>query len=256
VSLTFDVDIETPYRFRHADAERRLSQLSEGRYGVRRGLPRILELLEEERIPATFFVPGRTALDFAEELRAIVSGGHEIGHHGHDHLDLSRREPTAARGELAGGLEALERSLGVRPRGYRAPHWTLTPETFELLWEHDFAYDSSLMEDDRPYMLLDEAGDPTLVEFPVHWSLDDYVYFGYESAEGGRMSAPGAVMEIWMSEIGVAAKESRHLTLTMHPECIGRPYRLEMLRELIRRSRREHSIAFMTLDEVARILEG
>jgi peptidoglycan-N-acetylglucosamine deacetylase len=256
VSLTFDVDIETPARFRFDDADRRLSQLSEGRYGIRRGLPRVLELLEEERIPATFFVPGRTAAGFADALQAIAAGGHEIGHHGHEHADLSRCAPDVAGDELAGGLEALERELGVRPSGYRAPHWTLTPETLALLWEHGFVYDSSLMEDDRPYLLLDEAGDRTLVEFPVHWSLDDYVYFGYDSCEGGRMSAPEAVMEIWMSEVKAAARERRHLTLTMHPECIGRPYRLDMLRELLRRARREHSVAFMTLGDVAQILEG
>jgi peptidoglycan/xylan/chitin deacetylase (PgdA/CDA1 family) len=256
VSLTFDVDVETPYRSRHADAERRLSQLSEGRYGIRRGLPRVLELLAEEGIPGTFFVPGRTALDFAEQLRPLAGAGHEVGHHGHDHADLSRCEPSAAGAELAHGLEALERGLGVRPLGYRAPHWTLTPETLELLWEHDFVYDSSLMEDDRPYLVLQDPGDRKLVEFPVHWSLDDYVYFGYDSADGGRMAPPGAVMEIWMSEVRAAAKEGRHLTLTMHPECIGRPYRLEMLAELIRRARREHSIAFMTLGDVARLLEG
>jgi peptidoglycan/xylan/chitin deacetylase (PgdA/CDA1 family) len=256
VSLTFDVDIETPYRSRYPDAERRLSQLSEGRYGIRRGLPRILELLAEEGIPATFFVPGRTVLDFTDALRPLADGGHEVGHHGHDHADLSRREPADAAGELARGLEALQGGLGVRPLGYRAPHWTLTPETLELLWEHGFVYDSSLMEDDRPYLVLQETGAAKLVEFPVHWSLDDWIYFGYDSADGGRLAAPGAVLEIWMSEVRAAAREGRHLTLTMHPECIGRPYRVEMLRDLIRRARREHSIAFMTLAGVARLLEG
>jgi peptidoglycan-N-acetylglucosamine deacetylase len=256
LSLTFDVDIETPWRFRFGDADRRLSQLSEGRYGIRRGLPRVLELLEDEEISATFFVPGRTAADFAEALGPIVAAGHEIGHHGHDHADLSETDPGLASDELARGLEALERELGVRPAGYRAPCWTLTPETLELLWEHGFAYDSSLMEDDRPYFLVDEGSDRRLVEFPVHWSLDDYVYFGYDTHQGGRMSAPETVMDIWASEVRTAARERRHLSLTMHPECIGRPYRIEMLRTLLDLARSEHSVVFRTLGDVAGILQG
>jgi peptidoglycan-N-acetylglucosamine deacetylase len=254
LSLTFDVDVETPYRFRFADAERRLSQLSEGRYGVRRGLPRVLDLLDEQGIRATFFVPGRTACDFADALGPVVARGHEVAHHGHDHADLSECDPDAAEGELVRGVEALERELGVRPLGYRAPCWTLTPETLELLFDHGFAYDSSLMEDDRPYLLRDERRGGTLLEFPVHWSLDDFVYFGYGTAEGGRMAAPGAVMEVWMSEVRAAARERRHLSLTMHPECIGRPYRLEMLRALLDETRREHSAVFRPLGDVARIL--
>lgn len=61
VSFTFDVDAEAGWLGEGEEYARRLTILSEGRYGVVRGVPRILELLRRYDIPATFFVPGYTA---------------------------------------------------------------------------------------------------------------------------------------------------------------------------------------------------
>jgi hypothetical protein len=70
VSLTVDVDAEAGWLGEGAEYSRRLTILSEGRYGVVRGIPRILELLRRYEIPATFFWSidgganaGRTRID-------------------------------------------------------------------------------------------------------------------------------------------------------------------------------------------------
>lgn len=152
VSFTFDVDAESGFLGDGPEYARRLTTLSEGRFGVVRGLPRILELLAAHAIPATFFVPGHTADAHPAAVRAILDGGHEVGHHGYLHLRTDRISLPEQRDEIERGLAALDRVGAPRPVGYRSPAWEMTEETFDLLAAAGFAYDSSCMGDDRPYV--------------------------------------------------------------------------------------------------------
>ena len=113
--------------------------------------------------------------------------------------------------------------------GYRSPAWELTPETAALLIARGFAYDSSLMGDDRPYWHA--AGGGRILELPIHWSLDDYIWFAM-----GRRTQPTATsawIEAWTDELACAASEDRPTTLTFHPEVIGRGYRAVALGRLL-----------------------
>src|SRR6478752_4462855 len=75
VSLTFDLDAEAGWIGTGRPYGRRLSALSEGRFGVVRGTPRLLDLLAQHQIQATFFVPGYTASLYPDTVRAIVAAG-------------------------------------------------------------------------------------------------------------------------------------------------------------------------------------
>jgi hypothetical protein len=189
VSLTFDVDAEAGWLGEGGEQyARRLTTLSEGRFGVVRGLPRIAEALARHGLAATFFVPGYTAELHSEAIVALVDAGHEIGHHGYLHLRSDKVDADAQRAEIERGFAALEAAGLPRPVGYRSAAWELTPETFDLLIEQDFAYDSSCMCDDRPYW--EEWHGRRILELPVHWSLDDWPRFGWTIDRGGNMSDP------------------------------------------------------------------
>jgi peptidoglycan/xylan/chitin deacetylase (PgdA/CDA1 family) len=221
VSLTFDVDAEAGWLGEGGEQyARRLTTLSEGRFGVVRGLPRIAEALARHGLAATFFVPGYTAELHSEAIVALVDAGHEIGHHGYLHLRSDKVDADAQRAEIERGFAALEAAGLPRPVGYRSAAWELTPETFDLLIEQDFAYDSSCMCDDRPYW--EEWHGRRILELPVHWSLDDWPRFGWTIDRGGNMSDPRELTYSWQAEIDLARAEGRHLVLTMHPEVIGR----------------------------------
>ena len=230
VALTFDVDGEAPWLGEGIHNERRLTLLSQGRYGPVRGLGRILDLLAELDIRATFYVPGHTADHHPEAVTAILAGGHEVGHHGYLHLGTEDLDAGGQRGELEAGLAALARH-GVRPAGYRSPGWELTPETLALLAGLGFTYDSSLMADDRPYW--ETSGTEPLLELPGHWSLCDWPFFGWTPYHGGLLADPARVERIWLEEYESARQEHRAITYTMHPEAIGRGYLLRMLRRVI-----------------------
>jgi peptidoglycan/xylan/chitin deacetylase (PgdA/CDA1 family) len=249
VTLTFDVDAEAGWLGEAESYRRRLTTLSEGRFGVVRGMPRILQLLRQHGIPATFFVPGYTAEQHPALVPSILEEEHEIGHHGYLHLRSDKVSPDEQRVEIERGLEALGCAGAPVPRGYRSTSWELTPETFALLIEHDFAYDSSCMGDDRPY--FEEHEGNRILELPIHWSLDDWPRFGWSIDAGGNVAEPGELLSSWTSEYEAVRGECRHLILTMHPEVIGRAYRLAALEGLIERIQRNTDVWFATLEQVA-----
>ena len=249
VSLTFDVDAEAGYLGDGPEYERRLSTLSEGRFGVTRGLPRILTLLERHGIPATFFVPGHTANSHPAIVPLILDRGHEIGHHGYIHLRTDKVPEHDQRAEIERGFEALDAAGAPRPVGYRSPAWELTPETFDLLVEHGFTYDSSCMGDDRPY--LETWDGRELLELPVHWSLDDWPRFGWSIDLGGNVAGAEQLHDEWLAEYRAARTEGRHVIFTMHPEVIGRAHRFAQLERLVGAMASDGGVWFARLDTVA-----
>jgi len=250
VSLTFDVDAEAGFLGDGEQYARRLTAVSEGRYGVTRGLPRILAMLAGHDLRATFFVPGYTAELHPDAVAAIVAAGHEIGHHGHMHLRNDLASADEQRAEIERGLAALAAAGAPRPAGYRSPAWELTPETFSLLLEHGFEYDSSCMGDDRPY--LESWNGNTIIELPVHWSLDDWPRFGWSIDHGGNVADPAELFHSWHAEFCAARDEERLVVYTMHPEVIGRAYRLAQLEKLIDMMADSGDVWFATLGQVAR----
>jgi peptidoglycan-N-acetylglucosamine deacetylase len=230
VALTFDVDGEAPWLGEGAEYSRRLTLLSQGRFGPDRGLGRILDLLAEQDIRATFYLPGHTADHHPDAVAAIMAGGHEVGHHGYLHLGTDGLDSGGQRAELEQGLTALGRH-GLRPAGYRSPGWELSPETLSMLAELGFSYDSSLMADDRPYW--ETSGSRPLLELPGHWSLCDWPYFGWTPYHGGLLADPAAVERIWLEEFESARQDHRVITYTMHPEAIGRGYLVRMLGRVV-----------------------
>jgi peptidoglycan/xylan/chitin deacetylase (PgdA/CDA1 family) len=219
VSVTIDVDGEAGLPDGGRAYAQRLTSRSERLYGLRRGLPRILRVLEESGARTTFYVPGVVAQRHPDEVRGLLEAGHELGHHGHTHRRPDTLTASEQRAELEDGLAALG-SFGAPVHGYRAPGWELTPRTLRMLPELGFTHDSSLMADDRPYLV---GG---VVELPVHWTLDDAPHFSYTTD-------PEPLLRCWLDELASAVAEQRHVTYTMHPEILGRPHRLAVLQRLL-----------------------
>jgi peptidoglycan/xylan/chitin deacetylase (PgdA/CDA1 family) len=249
VSLTFDVDAEAGWIGTGRPYDHRLTALSEARYGVVRGLPRILDLLRGHDIRGTFFVPGLTAQRYPDAVAAIVAAGHEVGHHGHLHLRSDKVSPAQQRDEIEQGIAALLDAGAPRPAGYRSASWELTPETFELLLEHGFGYDSSCMGDDRPYW--ETWAQHRILELPVHWSLDDWPRFGWSLDGGGNATDPAELRASWLAEYDLARAERRSIVYTMHPEVIGRGQRFVELQRLVADIAERRGAWFAPLAEVA-----
>lgn len=244
VALTFDHDSISD-GVRRGDSP---VKLSHAEFGVRVGVPRILELLTRREIRSTWFVPGHTLETFPASTQAILAGGHEIGCHGWFHEDFAEVGRDEEREIIGRCADAVERVTGDRPKGWRAPYWSLSEASLGQIEAAGFVYESSLMADDyRLYRV--RQGDRhsvtegsrfgpegRLVEVPVSWSLDDWPHFE-PSSTGDRdgLSAPSKVLEIWTEELRYAWEHAPGglLTITMHPECIGRGSRMAMLERFI-----------------------
>ena len=250
--LSFDVDGESGML--QADPKNcdRLSVMSWARYGPKIGVPRILDMLKAKEVKATFFVPGYTAELYPDLIRRIANEGHEVGAHGYLHEPVSKLNPIEEEIALVKTCAILEPLIGRKPVGYRAPLWEVNPGSATLLARHGLQYDSSLMDDDKPYILPTDAGD--LVEVPVHWTNDDWEQFAflYDPPMGsGVIETCEKAFQLWKEEFDGMYHYGSAFVLTMHPELIGRPARVMMLERLIDYMRSHQGVWLTTCEEIA-----
>jgi peptidoglycan/xylan/chitin deacetylase (PgdA/CDA1 family) len=144
--LCVSVDLDEVYCYSAIHA---LSELpAESAHAVyRKAVPRLAALFSSLSLPATFFAVGKDLADPQAQraLAALAAAGHEIGNHSHDHhYDLTRRSREEQRAQVALGADAIERAVGVRPVGFRAPGYTVTDTLLDVLQELSVRYDSSV----------------------------------------------------------------------------------------------------------------
>ncbi len=88
---------------------------------------RVLEVLDREAVPATFFMVGKHVERHRETARAVARAGHEIGNHTYSHRKLHRVGPRRVVEEIRRGHETIAEVTGVVPRSFRAPHGYRSP---------------------------------------------------------------------------------------------------------------------------------
>jgi peptidoglycan/xylan/chitin deacetylase (PgdA/CDA1 family) len=250
VALSFDSDHETGEL---REAGESIGRLSQGQYGNRRGVPRILSVLKAHDVKASFFVPAVAALLYPDEQRQVVAEGHEVGIHGWIHERNSVLPLEAERDLQMRSSDVLERVTGVRPVGIRTPSWDFSPNTLAITREMGLIYDSSLMADDDCYELVMDGENTGVVEFPVEWIRDDAVYFNMNRFTAHRpYTPPSSVLDIFKKEFDGAYREGGVFQLTMHPHIIGHRSRIWILDELIRYIRSHGGVWFGTHADVVR----
>lgn len=267
VCLTFDFDALSVWLGGYANPTP--AMLSRGEFGANVGVPRILDLLTEYGIRSTFFVPGHTADSFPRSVEAILERGHEIGLHGYSHRDPSTQTDDEERRDFERATATLQSFLGRPPVGFRSPSWDYSETTLNLLVEHGLLYDSSLFAGDfHPYhprvgdrvgadSHLQPGSEVNLWEFPVAFCFDDWAHFAFnfDPLRVG-LSAPSKVLEIWSGEYDymMAHEPGGVLTITMHPQIIGRGHRMAMLERFIQHVLDSGAARFGRLGDLAREL--
>jgi len=251
VLLSFDVDNETVnLRF----GTPTIGELSQGQYGARQGLRRVVELVDRHAIPATFFIPS-VSLQLAPEMAAVIqaAGHHEFAVHGWIHEMNSSLDSVTERRLVQQAVTEMQQLTGYTPVGYRAPSWNFSPNTLGILRELNFLYDSSLMADDDPYE-IDSAGQPTgIVELPVEWILDEAPLL---NPRGNAYTTPRDLAQVWIDEFDVAWEERGMFVLTTHPHLIGHRSRIVALELLIDHIRSKPGVWFATHRAAAEYVKG
>lgn len=249
-ALTFDVDAESPILAegrRYADYAMVMTHQA---FGPRVGVPRILKLLAELDVPATFFIPGLTAERYPAMVESILEQGHEVAHHTYTHRPPVSMTDQEERADFERALGVLDR-FSVQPKGYRAALWQSSWRTPTLVAEYGMTYDSSLMDADTPYLLSTPGGE--IAELPPHWSLDDWEQYAFlpEPRIGEIIGSPKGVADMWINELRAMRKHNALFMLTCHPFLSGRASRIEALRAVIEAGLEFGDVAFSTCAEVA-----
>jgi peptidoglycan-N-acetylglucosamine deacetylase len=249
--LSFDVDAESPILAQGRRYADHAMVMTHQAFGPRVGVPRLLALLAEYGLPATFFIPGLTVERYPDTVAAVLAAGHEVGHHSHTHRSAVDLGPDGERRDFEQALEALDRA-GVRPSGHRAALWEASWRTPALVAEYGLDYDSSLLDADTPYLLETAAG--TIAELPPSWSLDDWEQYAYlpRPNVGGIVTSPTAVVEMGIHELDAARRHGALFVLTCHPFLSGRAGRAEALRALVEAALERSDVEFQSGREVAR----
>ncbi len=108
---------------------------------------RLLQILDEHRVRATFFVLGWVAARYPGLVREIAAAGHEVASHGWNHELVYEITPARFRDDVRRSRESLEQLIGRAVLGYRAPSFSIVPASswaVPILAREGYRYDSSV----------------------------------------------------------------------------------------------------------------
>jgi peptidoglycan/xylan/chitin deacetylase (PgdA/CDA1 family) len=244
VTVTVNFDAES-VDLREVGEQNLYGRFSYGRYGMRAGIWRLLAVLREHAIRATFFVPALDAENNGRALEAVLAGGHEVAARGYafeDHSKLGAQE----REVLERAHRVLQALTGRAPAGWRAPQGLLSPETLSHLAELGYEYDSSFQDDDLPYVMKCR-NERRIVELPQFQFLDDSTLYAARHAHD-------RVLKTWREEFNAIHEQGLYVNLTLHARGdygSGRASRARVVDEFLRGVRRSPGVSFMTCGELA-----
>lgn len=250
IMLAFDVDGELLWLTRNDENRRHITNLSRGQYSCVQAMPRILRMLEDEQLKATFFFPAWNAEKYPEVAREVHRLGHEIGYHGWYHEAYDDYDKEKALMDKVDGI--YQELLGEIPIGHRAPDGNVYDFDLRLWNERGYIYSSNWRNSDGPFIHELDGNRIPIVELPKDSIFDDTAYDFYTECTPQRagLRSGREMCEVWRDEFDALRQEHRMINFVMHPQFIGRPGNLHALRELIHYMR-DHGAWFATNEEVA-----
>lgn len=210
-----------------------------------RGYPRVLALLDELGLKATFFIEGWNGLHHPERVLELAARGHEVGLHGWVHEKFSALSRLQAEQVLHDGTACFAR-LGLRPAGFRAPGGLRGSHALPILRTLGYRYDSStesLSDDDdrQPARLA-----PDLAHIPWRPSMVDSIHY----LRRGR--PPEELEEIWLRGIDRVAAGGGNATIVIHAYVSGvDDGRFAVMRKVLTHARRRGDIEIITAGALA-----
>ncbi|MBB1628452.1 polysaccharide deacetylase family protein [Achromobacter sp. UMC71] len=218
-----------------------------GRYAIRRGVPRHLDILARHAMPATFFACGYDVEHYPETFRAILAAGHEIAAHGylHEAWDLGEDEPALLEKTHA----LIQQQLGVTPVGWCSPSGRKSHRTLPVLRRLGYCYDASEKDRDRPYLPADSAADDFVMLPNNTVSLDDYPFY----FTGHSLAAEAC--DNWIEEFEALRQAEGYIHLTVHPKAAGgsgTPARAAAMDRFLAHVAAQPDVHCMTLAALAR----
>ena len=232
------VSLRRPYR-NHGNESNYL-------YGIKAGAPRVMDLLEQFGMPATFTAAAMSLENAPELARRIAAGPHEVCGHGWRWVFQHRFDEAEEREFIRRAADSIARTTGARPQGWLS-RYLLTDNTRRLLAEEGFAYHMDDYSDDVPFwdrqhpiLILPYALDSNDMKMwtepafmPRHWleyAIDTFEWLWREARDRGP----------------------RMMSLGLHLRIIGRPGRIGYLQRFLEHAAGREGVWFATRADIAR----
>ena len=217
------------------------------------GYPRILAVLKELDLRATFFIEGWNALHHADRIHDLLKRGHEVGLHGWVHENFGALDRRGVEQVLHDGTAAMRR-IGVETRGFRAPGGLRGPHALAVLQQLGYRYDSSIDTSG------DEDGDfvgtlepsllaPGLAHVPWRNSMVDSRQYNRST---GTPPAPSELASRWKQLIDRGVEAGCSMTFVIHAWVSGvDDSRFAAIRDVLTYARGRPGLEFCTAGEQA-----
>jgi peptidoglycan/xylan/chitin deacetylase (PgdA/CDA1 family) len=222
--LSFDVD--GPYgelNYRQPDDTYWISQTDYDPAGTRR----ILDLLADTGLQATFCWVGRAAEDHPDLVQRAVSDGHEVSIHSWDHRYYNRMTDAEQRADMERTLDTLSRISGTTPVGHKTASWRYNDATHAIAQALGFTWVMDRPDGDLPRLLRPNPSGAPLVNLPPSWLWDDYSFFV------DRLLTPDQTFSFWRDDLDTVRADGGLMSLTFHPFVSGRPGPSRVIARLI-----------------------
>jgi len=190
---------------------------------VERNVARILQMLDDHRTKATFFVLGWIAERYPHLVRNIVDGGHELASHGYGHERASDLTEAAFFADIDSAKKLLEDHSGVEIKGYRAPSFSIGAHNlwaFDCLLRAGYRYSSSIYPIHHDHYGMPDAPRfahlvrPGLLEVPL--TTAHFFERNWPASGGGYFRLMPYVMSRWLLN-HVNASDRQSAVFYFHP---------------------------------------
>ena len=207
---------------------RNFANESNYRYGINAGAARVMQLLEDRGLAATFTACA-LALERAPTLAARIAGGsHEVCSHGYRWAHLFHMSEDEERAYIRRAVESTTASMGTRPLGWLSRYLT-TANTRRLLAEEGFRYTMDDFSHDRPFW--DRTQALPLVVVPYALDTNDMKFWTDPAYTPDAWLKYATDTFDWLYEEGATAP--RMMSLGLHLRIIGRPGRIATLKRFL-----------------------
>ncbi len=218
-------------------------------YGVREGIPRLLDLFGALKVKTTSHMVGIAVEKSPALAREIVERGHEAAAHGQTWTPQYDLDEAAERKFIADNVEVIKRVTGTAARGYNCPAMRGTRRTLALLQEQGFTYHIDDVSTDEPFIIPVKGKDFVIVPYTIN--LNDIVQFErYNFDTTGFEKQLHDEFDQLYEEAG---KRRRMMSISLHDRIAGRPARARSLKRFIEYAQKHKGVVFMRKDEIAEI---
>lgn len=196
-------------------------------YGMRSGMPRILDLFKSRGIPASTSVNAGVIEAYPSCAEAMLAAGWEFVGHGMHQKSMQAEDDE---GELIqSALEVLENFTGKKTRGWLSPGLKETNDTPDLLKSLGLDYVFDWVVDDLPTWLTTKHG--PLMSMPYNLEINDSIIYAVEKHATGEMYRRFAsTVATFENEV---AQNPRVLAIGLHPHLIAVPHRFGELERMV-----------------------